>query len=458
MDDLTGAVASSGLDSFGRTLVEQGILLNFWTALVLAGALVVDRILSRRVRASFRVAFYAPVALRVLLPLSWSLPIASAPRVDTFIAPLLQVGGRAADGSQSFALSWYALAPLVYVTVVILLAGRAVAARIRLARALSEASPIPGLDFGLAWPVMQHLDLGPMAVGLLAPRIVVPRDLLGEENEHALACVLRHEIAHLCRRDAWLSTAMLILGIVAWPVLPVWIAIARVHQLLELACDEKALDGADAMERRRYGHALLELAESRSFAVAPLGAGELHFGSTLRARVEALFAQHHWPLPAQAFALTLAPAALFVACGGSSGRASMPRTQLFVGVPTDYGYEFASSRPDSEGALPTPSTSPPLGPEGRLIPEAIEGVVRDNFGDMVSCYEAGQKKNARLAGQVIVKYAIGEDGSTKEATDERSTLPDRDVVDCVVRAFRHFQYPASRGGNIAVIYPIQFGS
>jgi hypothetical protein len=458
MDDLTGAVASSGLESFGRTLVEQVLWLNFWTALLLAGALVADRMLSRRVRASFRIAFYAPVALRVLLPLSWNLPVASGSRIDTFIAPLLQVGARSgADGSASSALSWYALAPLVYVAVAILLAARAVAARVRLARALAEAGPIPGHDFGLAWPVMQHVDLGPMAVGLLAPRIVVPRDLLGEENEHALACVLRHEIAHLRRRDAWSSTAMLVLGIVAWPVVPVWIAIARVHQLLELACDEKALDGADAMERRRYGHALLELAESRSFAVAPLGSGELHFGSTLRVRVEALVGQHHWPLPVQVFALAFAPVALFVACGGSTAPSSTPPTRLFVGVPTDYGYEFAANRAESDGA-PAPSPAPPIGPEGRLIPEAIEGVVRVNFGDIVSCYEAGQRKNAKLAGQVTVKYAIGEDGSTKEATDERSTLPDRDVVDCVVRAFRQFRYPASRGGNIAVVYPIQFGS
>jgi hypothetical protein len=297
-----------------------------------------------------------------------------------------------------------------------------------------------------------------MAVGLLAPRIVVPRDLLGPENEHALACVLRHEVAHLRRRDAWLSVAMLILGIAAWPVVPVWVAIARVHHLLELACDEKALDGADATERRRYGHALLDIAESRSFAFMPLGAGELHFGSTLRARVEALAVQRHWPLAVQAFALSLAPVALFVACGGSAEPPSLPPTEPFVGVPTVYGYEFASVAAEKVPAAPAPATLQPTGPEGRLIPEAIEGVVRGNVGAILSCYAAGQRKNAKLAGQVTVKYAIGEDGSTKEAVDEGSTLPDRDVVACVVGVFRKLHYPASRGGNIAVVYPIQLGS
>jgi hypothetical protein len=306
--------------------------------------------------------------------------------------------------------------------------------------------------------VVEHVDLGPMVVGLLAPCIVVPRHLLGDDSMQALLCVLRHEVAHLRRRDAWLSAGMLLLRIVAWPVVPLWIAVARVHHLLELACDEKALDGADAMERRRYGHILLDIAESRFFAIVPHGAGALHFGSTLRARVEALAAQHHWPLAVQAFALSFAPLALFVACGGPAAPTSVPDTALFVGLPTDYGYEFAPVTPEKVAAAPASATSPATGPEGRLVPEAIEGVVQRNFSALLGCYDAGRGISGKLAGQVTVKYVIGEDGSTKEATDEGSTMPDRDVADCVVGVFRKLEYPASRGGNIAVVYPIQLGS
>ena len=90
-----------------------------------------------------------------------------------------------------------------------------------------------------------------------------------------------------------------VLTVAFWPVLPVWLAAQRVRALVEMACDEAALDAADAGERRRYGHTLLDMAEWRSVMLAPLGAGELHFGSTLRARVEALANVRRWPLVVQ---------------------------------------------------------------------------------------------------------------------------------------------------------------
>jgi hypothetical protein len=292
-----------------------------------------------------------------------------------------------------------------------------------------------------------------MAVGLLAPRIVIPQRLLAEGEEHALACVMRHEAAHLGRRDAWLSLAMQLLAVVAWPVVPLWIAMARVRQLVELACDEAALAGADASERRRYGHALLDMAEWRSFAVVPLGAGELHFGSTLRARIEALASQRHWPLVAQALVASLAPIALLIACGGAAPRAaSAPGAS---GDDTGYGYEFeVDSAKASAAAVPAPPQ--PLAEGGRVPPETIQSTVRAHFGAFRDCYEKGRAKNAKLAGDVAVKFVFGEDGVTKEAVLQGSTLPDEEVAACVVGEFRKLEYPKAPGGVVTVVYPIHF--
>jgi beta-lactamase regulating signal transducer with metallopeptidase domain len=448
MGDPISGVAGA-LESFGRALVGWVVQQNVSTALLLVGALAFDRALARRARASLRVALYAPVALRVLLPLDWNLRIPSAPPVETIFAPLL-VGARSALDAPS-TLSWYALAAGLYVIGAILLAARAIVARVRLGRALVHASPVVGLDFDLGCAVMQHADLGPIAVGVLTPRIVVPRELLGKQNKHALACVLRHELAHLHRKDTWLSAAMLLLGIAAWPVIPVWIAIARVRQLVELACDENALEGAGPSERRRYGHVLLDIAESRSSAIATIGGGGLYFGSTLRARVEALAMQRHWPLGAQALALSLAPVVLFLACGGS---AAPP----VFGHVTTYGYEFAPVTPGQVLRAPAPDIARTTNPEGRLVPEAIENVVRGHSAAISSCYDTRYGKNAKPTGAVTVRYVIGEDGVTNDAFDDGSTLPDHAVVDCVIGVFRNLHYPASRDGKIAVIYPIQFGS
>ncbi|MGO8999889.1 MAG: M56 family metallopeptidase [Polyangiaceae bacterium] len=435
-------VAGSLLESFGQEIVGKFGPLNVWTAVLLGSALVLDRALARRARASWRIALYAPIAARILLPLDWSLPFATSSRVATFLAPVAQIGGQAAD----VALQWhaplaYSLVALAYLAVVALLATRATLARVRLGRALALATPIPAPRGGISCPVVQHDDLGPMAVGLLAPRIVLPRRLLATGEEHALSCVLRHETAHLRRGDAWLSASMQLLAIFSWPVVPLWIAIGRVRQLVELACDEAALDGADETERRRYGHALLDMAEWPSFAVASLGAGELHFGSTLRARIEALTAQRHWPLIAQALAVSLAPMALLVACGGAA---------------KDYGYEFAPDPAKTAAAAPASSETSHLNKDGRVAPEAIQTTVRGSFGAFKTCYEAGLKRDPKLTGTVNVKSTFGGDGAVKDAADENSTLPDKDVVACVVGEFRKLTFPTGPAGTVTIVYPIQF--
>ncbi len=444
--------AGAGLESFGRALVERFGPLNFWTAALLVAALVLDRALARRTRASWRVALYAPVGLRVLLPLDWSIHLASAPRVDAFFAPLAQMDGRPAATLAAWnPPSWLAIAAVVYVAVAGALATRAVVARVRLGRALVGARSLARVDVPCS--VLEHDDLGPMVVGLVAQRIVLPRRLLAASDQHALACVLRHEIAHLRRGDAWLSATMQVLIIVAWPVVPLWIAVARVRRLMELACDEAALADADAAERRRYGHALLDMAEWQSFTVAPLGAGALHFGSTLRARVEALAAERHWPVAAQALALSIAPIALLAACGGPARSAAAPPESGHDAE--GYGYEFEA---DSAKAAAAPGASPSPTPDlhGRLPPETIQATVRASFGALKVCYEAGLARNAKLTGTVAVKYVIAEDGSTIDAADEKSTLPDKGVVDCIVGELRKLTYPKPQGGRVTVVYPILF--
>jgi beta-lactamase regulating signal transducer with metallopeptidase domain len=297
------------IDSLGLALASWLFTVNAWTALLLAFALVVDRALARYARASLRILLYAPVGLRALLPLSWSISFAHAPRVVTVLTPVAVIPSpvpAAAALAPVPIVTWHSALLAVYVAVAALLAMRAVVRRVRLARTLDTARPVSSID--APYPVFSHPRLGPMVAGLLAPRIVVPDSLLDDAGRPALTLVLRHEVAHLRRHDAWLSAAMQLLLVAAWPVLPLWIAARRVRHLVELACDEAALADADAEERRRYGHALLEIAERGSFA--GVGAGELHFGSTLRARIEALGSRSPWPRGLQACLVGLAVAAL----------------------------------------------------------------------------------------------------------------------------------------------------
>jgi MYXO-CTERM domain-containing protein len=93
---------------------------------------------------------------------------------------------------------------------------------------------------------------------------------------------------------------------------------------------------------------------------------------------------------------------------------------------------------------------------GRLPPEVIQRIARQNFGRFRLCYESGLRKNPTLAGRVTTKLEIDGTGAVTSATDAGSTVPDKDVVDCVVRAFKTLTFPEPEGkSKVTVVYPIE---
>jgi hypothetical protein len=93
---------------------------------------------------------------------------------------------------------------------------------------------------------------------------------------------------------------------------------------------------------------------------------------------------------------------------------------------------------------------------GRLPPEVIQRIVRQNFGRFRLCYENGMRTNPNLAGRVAVKFVIDRSGSVSTASDGGSDLPDQSVVSCVVRGFGNLSFPQPEGGIVTVVYPIIF--
>lgn len=97
---------------------------------------------------------------------------------------------------------------------------------------------------------------------------------------------------------------------------------------------------------------------------------------------------------------------------------------------------------------------PNITSNGRLPAEAIQRVVRQNFGRFRLCYESGLRGNPGLTGRVVTKFVIGRDGSVAQASDAGSDLPSQDVVSCVVRSFNNLSFPQPEGGVAMVTYPI----
>lgn len=134
------------------------------------------------------------------------------------------------------------------------------ARRLRLA-----ARPAPALEATLADVLPRGTRIattavdGPMVVGLLRPRILVPRALVDTLEPHALRDIVQHEIAHVRRGDLWLAAVLRMALAVFW-----WSPFLRlIHGRLELAremaCDARAAHGCDA--RVDYASSLLASVE-----------------------------------------------------------------------------------------------------------------------------------------------------------------------------------------------------
>jgi hypothetical protein len=93
---------------------------------------------------------------------------------------------------------------------------------------------------------------------------------------------------------------------------------------------------------------------------------------------------------------------------------------------------------------------------GRLPPEVIQRIVRQNFGRFRLCYETGLNNNPNLIGRIAVRFVIGRDGAISNISNGGSDMPDGGVVTCVVRAFKDLTFPQPEGGIVTVVFPIMF--
>jgi hypothetical protein len=117
-------------------------------------------------------------------------------------------------------------------------------------------------------PVLVSDDLGPAIVGLLQPKIVLPRWTLGLERVDR-DLMLTHEREHVRASDGRLATlALLFVGAMPWNP-AAWYALRRLRTAIEVDCDRRVLRRFPDIAR--YGHLLVDVAQratGSSLAVA----------------------------------------------------------------------------------------------------------------------------------------------------------------------------------------------
>ncbi len=110
---------------------------------------------------------------------------------------------------------------------------------------------------GSVYLAVDNTQMGPLLLGLLHPRIVLPTDFDSRYDPLEQTLILAHEQVHLHRRDAWANGLTSALQIVFWfnPLLHYAANCFRLDQ--ELACDAAVLQ-QHPQARQAYANAILK--------------------------------------------------------------------------------------------------------------------------------------------------------------------------------------------------------
>jgi len=92
---------------------------------------------------------------------------------------------------------------------------------------------------------------------------------------------------------------------------------------------------------------------------------------------------------------------------------------------------------------------------GRLPPEIIRRIVRQQIGRIRACYQQALNRSPQLSGRLVTRFVIGRDGKVSNA-GVTGSLGNAAVSRCVVRAISAMTFPRPAGGIVTVSYPFVF--
>ncbi len=119
----------------------------------------------------------------------------------------------------------------------------------------------------------------PFILGVLSPRIFVPRTTAEEDTEY----VMEHERAHIKRRDhIWKPLGFILLSL-HWFNPIIWLGYILLCRDIELACDERVIKKLGTDVKKSYSTALVNLSvPHRMISACPLAFGEVGVKSRVK--------------------------------------------------------------------------------------------------------------------------------------------------------------------------------
>lgn len=116
----------------------------------------------------------------------------------------------------------------------------------------------------------------PAVYGIFRPKIIIPESYKDIE----LGFIVKHEKTHIRRLDNLWRILGFVAASIHWFNPLSWIFLKAFLTDLELACDEMAVSGYEAEERKEYARTLLKCSQSKSMLVSAFG------GAKVRTRIE----------------------------------------------------------------------------------------------------------------------------------------------------------------------------
>lgn len=140
---------------------------------------------------------------------------------------------------------------------------------------------------------------------------------------------------------------------------------------------------------------------------------------------------------------------------------------LAFGLSGGNGVVLAADPVTTDSALAAPVSAPlssALGADDEADPSlpaldqaVVKEVILSHMNAVKHCYNQELKKDAALAGKVVVKFTVGAKGPVTSATVKQTTLNNKEVEDCMVKEVKTWIFPEPRRGEIVEIsFPFLF--
>lgn len=253
-------------------------------------AVVLIRLLLKKVPKSISYALWCVVLFRLICPFSFESVLSLLPSTNPLPpeilvsqTPMINIGIPIIDNSVTLPAPlvgdsvnpmrvWITIGMILWLTGVLVLVAYSAISYLLLKRRVGTAVLVENNIFECA------TIFSPFVLGLFKPKIYLPKGLQKEEK----AYILKHEQFHIKRKDNIIKLFSFLVLCVHWFNPLVWISFILMTKDMEMSCDEAVLKQMGSDIKQDYSLSLLSLAVSHKIPNgSPLAFGESNIKSRI---------------------------------------------------------------------------------------------------------------------------------------------------------------------------------